>query len=65
MKSKKLVIQPGTAKYEGTTRFCPVCFRSCQIIKGGRYPNHRSQIGLGEELCPVSGRPVQNNGVIM
>lgn len=52
-----------STKFEGTTRTCPICFRTCQIIKGGLYPKHKIK-ETGEE-CPVSHRPVEHNGVIM
>lgn len=63
-----------SAKYTGTTRTCPLCFRTCQIVEGGKYPKHVPPVSIGVpsplldvrvELCPVSGRYVSNNGVVM
>lgn len=47
-------------------RTCPICFRELCVRGGvkGKYPKHKTS-EKGKDWCPVSGRNVTNNGVVM
>lgn len=49
----------------GTKRICPLCLKEITINMGGTYRKHTSSFPGQPPVCPVSGRYVVHNGVIL